>query len=735
MFASSWRILSVLLFVVVGSFLIATSGDMDASTTMLASRRLAGETPCAEAIVGISADASLPRGDDLPHSPSGEHFVLIDRSVMKWFWWPFLAYLFWGMAYVCDEYFVRTIEVISERFDIPDDVAGATLMALGCNGPEMALNTISIFHPSDIGVGAVIGGEVFNVLVIIGTALLATPDAYLPLRISNFSFFRDVLFYMISVMMLYLVLKDGQVSRTESLALLVGAVVYSSTVAASSMLREACYNVKRNLVARWRFQPDSKAESPVSACRTTRASLCRSTLRRSMSIGEVLNGPRRTKSVRLPSEPNSPSSYCDDLADDSDFENEAEDVLVEAWDEARRCTDPFVGSVVAVRVEVRSRMMDHSNRSEERYMWLTDSALMVSAAVDPEVPVKSRGRTCGMVYDAFAGWHYGGLVNAPDICDGETMSDPRRPAESKNTDSLLRKVSCVPPKAGILGLQEVPCEAIDLRNVLYCDPVPGNPTMFTLHVHQEGGLGRGRLITLEFLSRAPLVHDAWVATLRQHLQNQPHHDLTADQPPPPQTYAALFLEWVAWLQFPVKSLAKMSIPDMDRPELQHLYPVAFVMSMAWLAVFAYLVVAACGGIHNDFGIPTGLLGFTIAAAGTSFPNVFSGMVVSRQGRTTMAIANALGANVQNVFLALAVPWTIQSCFISHGPFPMPVSGLGAQVAAIYITLMPVVVIFVCNGCTMPRWSGYVFLATYLAYLVVALGQQVTGCMSWPVQCS
>ena len=55
-------------------------------------------------------------------------------------------------------------------------MAGATLMALGCNGPELSLNTIAIYQPSNIGVGAVIGGEVFNVLVIIGTALLATPE-------------------------------------------------------------------------------------------------------------------------------------------------------------------------------------------------------------------------------------------------------------------------------------------------------------------------------------------------------------------------------------------------------------------------------------------------------------------------------------------------------------------------------------------------------------------------------
>merc|ERR1719359_494892 len=139
----------------------------------------------------------------------GERYLQIPRAQLKWMWWPLLIYLFWGMAYVCDDFFVRTIEVISERFNIPDDVAGATLMALGCNGPEMALNTIAIFNPSDIGVGAVIGGEVFNVLVIIGTAMLATPDMYLPLRISKFSFFRDVFFYVISVLLLYLILKDG----------------------------------------------------------------------------------------------------------------------------------------------------------------------------------------------------------------------------------------------------------------------------------------------------------------------------------------------------------------------------------------------------------------------------------------------------------------------------------------------------------------------------------------------
>lgn len=653
------------------------------------------------------------------------NFIRVDRTHLKWLWWPFLAYLFWGMAYICDDYFVRTIEVISERFNIPDDVAGATLMALGCNGPEMALNTISIFNPSDIGVGAVIGGEVFNVLVIIGTAMLATPAVYLPLRISNFSFFRDVMFYMISVLMLYVVLADGQISRLESLSLLAGAVVYSTTVATSSIIRRAFYKVQRKLMAR----------STIDALRGTRSRLgltnnretMRTTLRKSTNIVEVLNGPRLTFRG---DNPFGAEAYENDLANDSDFENEAEEEVIEAWSNARKCADPFVGSVVGVRVEVRSRMMDRSSRVEERYLWLTDNALMVSAAVDPEFPVKQKGRACGMVFDnKNSMWHHGGLINAPEISDGEKPEESRSP---QAMSALVPRASAVPDKANIPGLREVPCEAIPLKNVLYCDPVPGASKMFALHVHQDDSVGFGRLITLEFTCRDESVQDCWVGTLRQNLQNlrvRPTHE-----PPAPESCGTLMWDFVEWLQFPVKALAKATIPDMDRHELQHWYPLAFVMSMIWLAVFAYLVVAACDGIHEDFGISTGLLGFTIAAAGTSFPNVFSGMVVSRQGKTTMAIANALGANVQNVFLALAVPWTIKSCLMTHGPFPMPVQGLEAQVSAIYITLVPVVFIFICSSCTMPRWSGYIFLLTYCAYLVVALGEQSTGCMIWPLSC-
>jgi len=386
------RTLSVVLVVVASLLIVAWFRDKDTPVT---------EVPAAPDAQLLVQRPVLPGWTSL-----AEKYVKIDKAYLRWMWWPFLVYLFWGMAYVCDDFFVRTIEVISERFNIPDDVAGATLMALGCNGPEMALNTISIFNPSDIGVGAVIGGEVFNVLVIIGTAMLATPDAYLPLSISRFSFFRDVAFYMVSVMMLYYILQDGYISRVESLTLIAGCVVYSTAVATTSRFRVCFYRCKRACVRRkehpaqhhdmrtstgTHYVPESN--TPAASTRATKD------LRRSAtSIAEVLNGPRGSRNpLELFGSPFGGSEASNDSADDSDYECEADEELKKAWAEAQQSIKPSVGSVIGVRVEVRSRMMDRKNQPEERYMWLTDKALIVSAAVGPEISEAQRGRGSGMV--------------------------------------------------------------------------------------------------------------------------------------------------------------------------------------------------------------------------------------------------------------------------------------------------------------------------------------------------
>jgi Ca2+/Na+ antiporter len=338
-------------------------------------------------------------------------------------------------------------------------------------------------------------------------------------------------------------------------------------------------------------------------------------------------------------------------------------------------------------------------------------------------------------------WHHGGLVNRPVYFDqigeevGEGLAKPLLNDGKSQSGSKEDWKSSMSAAANTMELNDAPWEVIPLEDVLYCEPPPDkNHLVFTLHMHQHND-DLGNLITLEIHAKDPAVLDSWVAALMTQLKAQRRQ--VTDHAPDDVRYEDwqhLLHEWAEWVQFPVKFFAKLTIPDMDHPASQGWYPVSFCMCMVWLAMFAFAVIQACTGIHDDFGISEDLLGFTVAAAGTSFPNVFSGMLVAKQGKTSMAVANALGANIQNVFLALAVPWTINTCFILRGTYVIEVSDLQASIVECGITLMPVVLIYFCCKHTLPRWSGYLMLFTYVAYLIIALGQQNSGCVYWPLRC-
>jgi len=307
---------------------------------------------------------------------------------LRWLWWPVILYLFWAMAFVCDVYFVRTIDVITERFCIPDDVAGATLMALGCNGPELALNTIAIFHPSNIGVGAVVGGEVFNVLVIIGTALLATPQEYMPLKLGSFAFFRDITFYALSVALLYWTLQDGEVSPGDIAMLLSGAVIYIMFVIFSHQIS--------------RFFSYDLGEGARELMRSASQGLANSRL-----------------GLFSPFSSENPTSIDASGGVSNSLDEELDPELLEFWHQASSCKDPCEGGVLAVRADVRNRLMDRGHRVESRYMWLRGDALLVSTVVAPDTDPRRLGRArhC-IVYDHDRHardnhWHHGGLVNQP----------------------------------------------------------------------------------------------------------------------------------------------------------------------------------------------------------------------------------------------------------------------------------------------------------------------------------
>ncbi len=131
-----------------------------------------------------------------------------------------------ALAVVTDKFFIPSLDEISTRLRLSDEVAGASLMAMGSSAPELAIALMALFTAggahSDVGIGTIVGSAVFNILVITGLSAVVAGG----LHIHIFAVGRDIVYYLISILYLALVFFDGHVSLIEAILGLVGYVVY-----------------------------------------------------------------------------------------------------------------------------------------------------------------------------------------------------------------------------------------------------------------------------------------------------------------------------------------------------------------------------------------------------------------------------------------------------------------------------------------------------------------------------
>jgi len=135
-----------------------------------------------------------------------------------------VLYMFYALALVCDHFFVPTLDVIIEKFDISPDVAGATLMAAGGSAPELFTSVIGVFIAvSDVGIGTIVGSAVFNVLFVIAACAFASKKA---LELTAWPLIRDTSFYSIALLMLVGFFTDDTITWYEALILFIWYLCY-----------------------------------------------------------------------------------------------------------------------------------------------------------------------------------------------------------------------------------------------------------------------------------------------------------------------------------------------------------------------------------------------------------------------------------------------------------------------------------------------------------------------------
>ncbi|MDE6317391.1 MAG: calcium/sodium antiporter [Muribaculaceae bacterium] len=131
--------------------------------------------------------------------------------------------------------------------------------------------------------------------------------------------------------------------------------------------------------------------------------------------------------------------------------------------------------------------------------------------------------------------------------------------------------------------------------------------------------------------------------------------------------------------------------------------------LAMLVIGGDRFVSGASGIASMMGISDAVIGLTIAAAGSSLPELATSIVAARKGRTSMAVGNVIGSNIFNIFFVLGATATVH---------PVAFGGIGN---VDLLTLMGASLLFLTCGWlfgkrTITRAEGAVFALCYISYI-------------------
>ncbi len=142
-----------------------------------------------------------------------------------------------------------------------------------------------------------------------------------------------------------------------------------------------------------------------------------------------------------------------------------------------------------------------------------------------------------------------------------------------------------------------------------------------------------------------------------------------------------------------------------------------VMGLAGLVAGGKLVVDNAVEIATTLGVSQKIIGLTIIAAGTSLPELVTSVVAAVKKNSDIAIGNAIGSNIFNIFLILSISSLIHP--IAYNP---------SFNAEIYLFLGGTAFLFLAmfTGVRkkLDRWEAGLLLGVFVLYTVYLIGKEL-----------
>ncbi|XP_054006556.1 sodium/potassium/calcium exchanger 4-like isoform X2 [Hylaeus anthracinus] len=189
-----------------------------------------------------------------------------------------------------------------------------------------------------------------------------------------------------------------------------------------------------------------------------------------------------------------------------------------------------------------------------------------------------------------------------------------------------------------------------------------------------------------------------ITVVREHQQNR-RHDLDIASQSGRSEKAEEIENLFAWptekqvllkcwflLNWPLKFLLFVTVPDTRRERFKNWYPLTFVMCVIWIAIASYLLSWMMTVVGVTIGIPDSIMGITFLAGGGNIPELASIVILARQGDGNMAMSNTLGANILDILLCLGLPWLVK-CLLTGSSVKIVSGALSYSVLSLVICII------------------------------------------------
>lgn len=133
----------------------------------------------------------------------------------------------------------------------------------------------------------------------------------------------------------------------------------------------------------------------------------------------------------------------------------------------------------------------------------------------------------------------------------------------------------------------------------------------------------------------------------------------------------------------------------------------FFVGLVCLVFGSNLFVDAATVIARQLGVSDAVIGLTIIAGGTSFPELATSVVSARKGQSGIAIGNVLGSNVFNILLILGITGVMS---------PMTLQGITTVDLTMLVVSMVMLWLFSFTKYTLARWEGALLTIVFIGYM-------------------